>query len=62
MSGMTIDGGKNDMLKDIENTEQKDEDLYFKQMVEREKRNTMSMSVSMKRNTAIDRVIERKCY
>jgi len=31
-------------------------------MVEREKRNTMSMSVSMKRNTAIDRVIERKCY
>ena len=62
MSGMTIDGGKNDMLKDIENTEQKDEDLYFKQMVEREKRNTMSMSVSIKRNTAIDRVIERKCY
>ena len=31
-------------------------------MVEREKRNTMNMSVSMKRNTAIDRVIERKCY
>lgn len=29
MSGITIDGGKNDMLKDIENTEQKDEDLYF---------------------------------
>jgi hypothetical protein len=50
------------MLKDIAEADRRDEDAYFQKMVSNEKRNTLSLSMHIKRNTAIDRVIERKCY
>lgn len=51
-----------DILQDIAEADQRDEDAYFLKMVQNEKRNTMSLSIHIKRNTAIDRLIERKCY
>jgi len=36
--------------------------MTFEQLVMEEKRKSMSLSVHIKRNTAVDRIVERKCY